>query len=58
MCRDSAKFSVKKGVQNFSGENAILNHLSFHEISLEHPYLNPAAEDIYIPLEQPDPLLP
>jgi hypothetical protein len=31
--------------------NAILNHLSFHEISLEHPYLNPTSEDIYLPLD-------
>jgi HopA1 effector protein family len=33
--------------------NIILNHLSFHGISLEHPYLNPTSEDIYIPLEIP-----
>jgi hypothetical protein len=33
--------------------NAILHHLSLHEISLEHPYLNPTAEDIYVPLEIP-----
>ncbi len=32
--------------------NAILNHLALHRISLEHPYLNAGAEDIYIPLEQ------
>jgi HopA1 effector protein family len=38
--------------------NAILNHLSLHEISLDHPYLNPSSEDVYVPLKislgQPD----
>jgi HopA1 effector protein family len=29
---------------------AIINHFSLHEISLEHPYLNPTSKDIYIPL--------
>jgi hypothetical protein len=33
--------------------DAILRHLTFHKISLEHPYLNPTSEDIYIPLEIP-----
>jgi hypothetical protein len=33
--------------------NAILHHLSLHEILLEHPYLNPTSEDVYVPLEIP-----